>query len=473
MVALGVIFLLTLWGLASLAFTPNQSTAISQQSDKGDVLDHRLILADTTKYLNGPPMNSFRENLKEDSKYVTGWNFAGMTNDFMVYINLIYLGMISSRVPIIPPFIPASVHLGKGGLIKDFSEFFDLPGLRAAVNHPILEWSQVKKGAYAGNTMDLEDVVDEPIGCWSNWQPFGTNGKPIYTELSSFLKLDISYTPVPDNVKLSDKGNHHSSYWGMVSLLYPEGRAKALRQKEAVASYSPRLNQSLPPDDQLACFDILYYAAVRDTYEWERDYSPAWNLVGQYARFSRRLEDISMSYIRKVFNVGRNEDIPPVRDILDSPVVFDNLIAMHPNQYISIHVRRSDFADRCGKNKNKEDCFLPLSTYDKEVQHIKAELADRHGPASPLSKVNHVLVTSDEKDSEWWGTVRQQGWYFIDHGSEKTSDALGKWYPSFIDAFAQSRGVGFVGTLHSTMSLVAARRVQYWNDGPTRMVYFN
>lgn len=43
-------------------------------------------------------------------------------------------------------------------------------------------------------------------------------------------------------------------------------------------------------------------------------------------------------------------------------------------------------------------------------------------------------------------------------------------YPTLIDAVAQSMGAGFVGTLRSTMSLVAARRVEDWNGGPTRMV---
>ena len=41
-------------------------------------------------------------------------------------------------------------------------------------------------------------------------------------------------------------------------------------------------------------------------------------------------------------------------------------------------------------------------------------------------------------------------------------------YPVFIDAAAQSLGVGFVGTRGSTMSLMAGRRVMSWSGGVMR-----
>ncbi|KAG8925561.1 hypothetical protein FRC02_009588 [Tulasnella sp. 418] len=410
--------------------------------------NYPLVAHDSSRYLNGAAMNSFRENLKKDAKYVTAWNYAGLTNDFMVHCNIIYLGMISSRIPIIPPFVPLSQHIGNGGFLQDFSEFFDLPGLRAALNHPILEWSQVKKAPYAGNTANLKDVVEEPLGCWSNWELIGPNGDIVYTELAPFLSLDVSYTPTPEYIGLTGKPGYHTSLWGLVSILYPDGRAKALRQKESVPSVGASQNQALLPDDQLACFDVLYFSGVREEWEWERDYSPVWNLVAKYARFTQKVEDVSMFYLRKVFNVGRNEDVPP---------------------FISMHIRRTDFIIACGPEATPETCFLPLSAYSDQVKKIQSDLLALHGPKSPLSKVTHVFVASDEKNNEWWGSIRQQGWYFIDHGSENIAEVHGSWYPSLIDAYILARGAGFVGTRQSTMSLVAARRVQDWNGGPTRM----
>lgn len=43
-------------------------------------------------------------------------------------------------------------------------------------------------------------------------------------------------------------------------------------------------------------------------------------------------------------------------------------------------------------------------------------------------------------------------------------------YPPLVDAFVQSKGIGFVGTKRSTMSHVAAMRVNDWNHGVTREV---
>ena len=39
-----------------------------------------------------------------------------------------------------------------------------------------------------------------------------------------------------------------------------------------------------------------------------------------------------------------------------------------------------------------------------------------------------------------------------------------------LDIVSQSLAIGFVGTQHSTLSLVSARRVEDWNDGPTILI---
>lgn len=41
-------------------------------------------------------------------------------------------------------------------------------------------------------------------------------------------------------------------------------------------------------------------------------------------------------------------------------------------------------------------------------------------------------------------------------------------YPVLIDAAIQSGGVGFVGTDRSTMSILARRRTESWQNGVTR-----
>lgn len=92
-------------------------------------------------------------------------------NEPLLQVNLIHLAMLSGRIPILPPFVPSSAHLGKSGNITNVSEFFDLPRLREELQWPILEWSDVKRARY-GDSVDapaLEEVIKEPLGCWSFW----------------------------------------------------------------------------------------------------------------------------------------------------------------------------------------------------------------------------------------------------------------------------------------------------------------
>lgn len=77
----------------------------------------------------------------------------------MTYVNLIYLGMITDRVPIIAMFTPS--HIGGGEPSMAFGEVFDVPRFISESSIEILEWDEVKH-PYS------EEVED--IGCWNIWE---------------------------------------------------------------------------------------------------------------------------------------------------------------------------------------------------------------------------------------------------------------------------------------------------------------
>jgi len=56
----------------------------------------------------------------------------------------------------------------------------------------------------------------------------------------------------------------------------------------------------------------------------------------------------------------------------------------------------------------------------RRVDEVKAEIKQRKGIT-----VNHVIMTSDDKNATWWEEVRAQNWYSIDHS--KTKETLGVW----------------------------------------------
>ena len=56
----------------------------------------------------------------------------------------------------------------------------------------------------------------------------------------------------------------------------------------------------------------------------------------------------------------------------------------------------------------------------RRVEEVKQELLERKRMI-----VNHVIMTSDEKNETWWGAVEDEGWLRIDHS--KTVERYGAW----------------------------------------------
>lgn len=149
-------------------------------------------------------------------------------------------------------------------------------------------------------------------------------------------------------------------------------------------------------------------------------------------------------------------------------------------QYIGMHIRRQDFKGWC--HVPVEECFAPLSAYARRVTEIREALVAEPHPilvqfsethSVPISEIDiPVLVTSDEPDPDWWNEIHALGWTWVDHTEEgeNTEGIYGKWYPALLDAVFQSSGIGFVGTGKSTMSLLARKRVEDWDDGIGVMV---
>ena len=72
----------------------------------------------------------------------------------------------------------------------------------------------------------------------------------------------------------------------------------------------------------------------------------------------------------------------------------------------------------------------------------------------------------DERDPGFWQDLTTLGYSFAEYTTEEQDG----WWAIVLDACIQSMASGFVGTAHSTVSLISERRVQEWSGGPTRMV---
>lgn len=91
----------------------------------------------------------------------------------MAIVNTIYLAILTSRVPILPPHVP--MHVGDTTDFP-FGDVFDVPRLRELVDHPMIEWRDVKTG-----------IALDHIGCWTVWESH--HGNPRGSGLEYWLHL--------------------------------------------------------------------------------------------------------------------------------------------------------------------------------------------------------------------------------------------------------------------------------------------
>ncbi|KAF8758465.1 GDP-fucose protein O-fucosyltransferase [Rhizoctonia solani] len=429
-----LVFGITLMGTLYIGFTIQDSpssTGISVRS--GTHLQNAL--GNNSEFLiNHTATSRFQDNLSKlpEHKFITAWPSSGWTNDVISAIYLIYIASLTGRIPIIPPFTPS--HVGSISEVGplEFGDVFDVSRLANELGMHILEWREVKNSALDTHLAkgSIQPEV-EKIGCWSTWALSSfSNGQPRYSDVPGLYNLDISYTPVPDSFTLSGgskKGQYYLSLWSLASLAYRATREWA---------YGVQSSRTLP-----------LTSGTANEEEWWKDYAPYWPKIGVHLHWTSQLLELAQGYLRRHFKVKDGEPIPP---------------------FISVHVRRADFAGWCPSNMSREACFATPDDYAKRVREVQASLRLQSTPID----VRSVLVTSDERDPGWWEEMAEFGpeWGWVDHKAEGTVEKYGKWYPVVLDAVFQSLGTGFVGTDRSTMSLLSQRRVESWNNGVASLV---
>lgn len=384
--------------------------------------------------VRGPPTPLFRDNLLPDKQYLTSWPSAGWTNDVMAFGNLIYLALITDRIPVVPKFTPSHVLADGHADNLPFGEVFDIPRLSSLVRSPILEWRDIK--------ID-ESPTTETMGCWAVWaaqQPYEPAPREGWFPRSS--GLDVSFTQPPPWIQASPYGKT-ARFWDLARLSFPDARREWLNSGQDIQQTpSNVLNVIEDPDQQMLCMDYLFYVGAVSEGEYDYDFAPAWRYAVTHMHWTERIEAIGDLYLRSAFGLEADQPIPP---------------------YITIHMRHGDFSNWCNGNP-VEECFAPIPVIARRVREIQEELAAKY----PGMNAKHVIMTSDERDEEWWQLVAAQGWYRLDHSN--TGAEYGRWYPVIIDAVIQSKGMGFVGTALSTFSTLARRRVEDWQRGVTRTV---
>jgi hypothetical protein len=166
--------------------------------------------------------------------------------------NLIYLGIITDRIPIIPKFTPS--HIGGDAANLPFGEVFDVPRLSSLIGMPVVEWTDVKQ--QSSTEIDV-------LGCWSVWQSQQYyEDFPRMTWFPHTMALDLAYTKAPAWIKSwpGDLHNRMSNFWDLAKLTYSRARNEYLNSGENITrTPSPVLETIVDPDEHLLCMDYVFY----------------------------------------------------------------------------------------------------------------------------------------------------------------------------------------------------------------------
>ncbi|CED83248.1 hypothetical protein [Phaffia rhodozyma] len=432
--------------------------------------------------------DNFRENLRPDMNYIMSGFHSGWTNDVMMGANLIHLGLLTNRTPILFPFPPArhlryiddAAHIPPS---LPFETVFDLPRLSHTIGIPLVRISELKARVpgklLVGQEEDTIQPVEEEIGGWSIWMVTNPewhkpktsdqeeeqnkeieDGRRCY-QLDTY-KIKPYFTPVPVTFRpVIDWTSVH--FAALASLFKPLPNPFTQFYLTQVPSYFTERHREQPklaPDDHVLYIDFLYNLGEAEgdsRYDWtgrgKLGKVGAWETVGKYMRWEPEIEEMTKGYLRRAFGVKdkKGARIPP---------------------FISVHIRRSDIGDICKDLSSEElagttdkNCYAPIQKYADRVAEVQKLLLEEKG-----IKTAHVLATTDEHDESFLKEVRDLGWIMLNHDKELTIEKNGLWYPTLIDSIALSLGTGFVGTSGSTMSILARRRVEEWNGGIGRQV---
>ncbi|KAK4691290.1 hypothetical protein P7C70_g9386, partial [Phenoliferia sp. Uapishka_3] len=307
------------------------------------------------------------------------------------------------------------------------STFFDLKSFSYYTNVSLVEWSNVK-------IADIPGTKPEKLSCWG-WHD---------ERLLQRYNVHTDFWPPPGQLTVPSSISTSMTF-PAIEVLASQSQDEWLTSM-AIKYFGSTSNAPAFPDQQLLCFDNLFYVpsthfvdgAVDRHYQIEEfdPQDPVWKNVGRHLRFSASLDAIA-------------------NDLLYS------LLGSSKKPYVAVHIRQGDFLEMGRVTANVSE------SYSIAVREVQEELAIRQrggilglGPKRRNKKLP-VLFATDSDDPAFVKQLTKMGWIYIDHKEFATVQRFGGWYPGVLDSAILSRSSGFIGCGHLTSSALIffARRL--------------
>jgi hypothetical protein len=254
-----------------------------------------------------------------------------------------------------------------------FGRIFNLTRARKELHKPLVEWLDVKDLPSPTSTQPPPDSEREPLGCFSSRKVNDPRPNRV-SSVTNNLRLDIAYSraPTPARLDPSNKEDDFLVFAKLAPYIFPRRPRPPPNGHFEFMEASP-LGQKLPPDEQMTCFDYLYYISSDSEaiFEWQYSWSPPWVQVAKYLHFTDDLVEIVKGYLRRVFE---SDDVLPVRFYPTYPLFLVCLIISSLCQFIAVHARRGDFAHQCWDTPG--NCLIPLAAFKKKVDGMIKEIRE-------------------------------------------------------------------------------------------------
>ena len=297
------------------------------------------------------------------------------------------------------------------GEFARYSEFYDLDYFSTQSQVAMAEWRDVMTTNSSSSTEKGE------LACWGH-STWSNNPLALYNTQTWFW-------PFPEQLQSKYFVETSITFAG-IDVLNSGDNTEWLMSK--VKSWFGSIEKSPPlPDRHLLCFQNLFYASTVKFVEGQVDQSvdieelrrdgPVWNTVGQFLRFTPRIDHI-------------------VDEMLET------LIGDSSQPFIAIHLRQGDFLT-LGRTSNETSSIK--DTYSKGLNQLHTILATL--PILDGFDITRlpVLLATDSTDPNLLANLSSLGWKLIDHGKLETRKKYGGWYPGVLDSAILSRAVGLVG----------------------------
>ncbi|KAF9104417.1 hypothetical protein BGX27_010107 [Mortierella sp. AM989] len=460
------------------------SSSYSDNTTTTTIHQHTETHDSNTSSTSIGPLEPAVSLLDPNTKYLSYFPFAGITNQFMGLETALFAAKKLNRTLIIPPLI-SNTH-DHDNTHQRWSRYFDFHKFTHLTGVSVLEWDTVRPltpaQRQAGRDQALLGISRGSSRETDEWRRvaenittqiicgYGAPGASINYSAWNFVwhflfrpVLKQPPPPIPGKPDLSGGKLIEGAYKPEVLMAMDDIIWRFENSEEQLLMLSHTFKIKDPNQGGRIWNEIgmnlhfipqlMEYATMRVNEELQRDQGIE-VLPNDNPEEKQQDSSVNDNDLEPVIPINQNSDATESGEI-DNPAT-SNITA--PNTripYIAVHLRRGDITSKCPEDPSR--CIVPFEFYVDAVARART-IATARGLHSHLP----VIVTTDTTSEDDFRNIEKLGWHRIEHSKDETTQLWGPFGEAIVDSAILAQADEFVGSAISTMSRIAAQRQLAW-----------